>query len=56
LFAADTTNNVTHAILDGLGLIVGMMPHAMQRSEPERAAEPRFDRTHAAGHRHAERM
>jgi hypothetical protein len=42
IFAADTTNNVTHAILAGLALLVGMMP-----SETQTPREPttRADRS-----------
>jgi hypothetical protein len=35
IIAADTTNNVMHAILAGLGLVAGMLP-----SEAQRPAEP----------------
>lgn len=31
VLAADTTNNIVHAILAGLGLMVGMLPSEVQR-------------------------
>lgn len=31
LLAADTTNNIAHAMLAGLGLMVGMLPSEVQR-------------------------
>lgn len=42
IIAADTTNNVMHAILAGLGLMVGMLPRTAQRSQEPVA---RTDRT-----------
>lgn len=52
IFAADTTNNITHAILAALGLAVGMLPRGAQRPH-EAAAAPggadrRFSRTQDA--------
>jgi hypothetical protein len=44
LLVADTTNNITHAILGALGLIVGMMPRDVQRAPDDGARERRFDR------------
>lgn len=50
IFAADTTNNITHAILAGLGLVTAMLPRVSTAS-PETAAAPaaggRFSRTQA---------
>jgi hypothetical protein len=42
--AADTTNNITHAILAGLGLLTGLMPRSAQRPAEGRARDPRFRR------------
>ena len=53
LIVADTTNNITHAILAGLGLIVGMLPASAQRPAEQDAAvttESRFGRTPAERH------
>ncbi len=33
LLTADTTNNITHAVLGGLGLIVAALPRDVQRSD-----------------------
>jgi hypothetical protein len=33
IFAADTTNNITHAIIAGLGLLIGLMPLSAQRPQ-----------------------
>jgi hypothetical protein len=42
IFVADTTNNVMHAILAGLALLVGMMPRQAQTpGEPATRAEHR---------------
>jgi amino acid transporter len=49
LLTADTTNNVTHAVLGGLGLIVGSLPRSTQRASemtgdgpsPRRTTAPR---------------
>jgi hypothetical protein len=46
IVATDTTNNVMHAILAGLGLVAGMLPHDAQRpAEPvtRRGRTGRFD-------------
>jgi hypothetical protein len=50
IFAADTTNNITHAILAGLAMVVALMPRAVLR--PHEAGGParvdagdRFSRT-----------
>jgi hypothetical protein len=42
LITADTTNNIMHAVLAALGLIVGMLPRDTQRPGAERAGERRF--------------
>jgi hypothetical protein len=45
ILAADTTNNITHAVLGALGLLTGMMPRAAQRpSEAHAATEDRTGR------------
>ncbi len=49
LLTADTTNNVTHAVLGGLGLMVGSLPRSAQRASgttddapsPRRTTAPR---------------
>ena len=43
LITADTTNNITHAVLGALGLIVAGMPRGTQRPE-DTANARRFDR------------
>jgi Domain of unknown function (DUF4383) len=50
IFAADTTNNITHAVLAGLALVVGLMPRAAlppQETEAAHRADGmnRFSRT-----------
>jgi hypothetical protein len=61
LVAADTTNNITHAIIGGLGLLVAMLPQGMQRAAADRDAlapgergetrRPGSRRTTGLGHR-----
>ena len=52
IFAADTTNNITHAILAALGLVAWLMPRPAQRPHEAAAAQygdgtARFSRTHS---------
>lgn len=56
LIVADTTNNITHAVLAALGLVVGLMPSEAQRPAEERSAEGRFARQQEADRHHAGRM
>jgi hypothetical protein len=50
LFVADTTNNVMHAILAGLALLVGVLPSQAQRpGEPTTRAESGSGRFQSAG-------
>ena len=44
LLVADTTNNITHAVLGAVGLIVGLLPREAQRAPEDGARERRFDR------------
>jgi hypothetical protein len=44
LLVADTTNNITHAVLGALGLIVGLLPRNAQRAPGDGRSEHRFDR------------
>ncbi len=44
LLVADTTNNVTHAVLGALGLIMGLLPREAQRAPGDGPRERRFDR------------
>jgi hypothetical protein len=44
LFAADTTNNVTHAVLGALGLTIGLLPSGVQRPDEDAIHERRFGR------------
>jgi hypothetical protein len=44
LLVADTTNNITHAVLAALGLLTGLMPRATQRPGEDDMREPRFAR------------
>lgn len=32
LFAVDTTDNISHAVIGGLGLVLGLLPESMQRT------------------------
>jgi hypothetical protein len=47
IFAADTTDNITHAILGGLGLLVALTPRAAQRphEHAQAAGAGRFSHT-----------
>lgn len=51
LLVADTTNNLTHAVLAAVGLICGLVPRESQRPADDRAHERRFERETSPGAR-----
>jgi hypothetical protein len=53
LFAADTTNNITHAVIAALGLLVAVLPRGAQRPDegaPEQREWSRGPMRHAGPH------
>ena len=50
IFAADTTDNITHAILGGLGLLVALTPRGAQRPDDQVHAAQRANGTGRFSH------